>query len=53
MPRKPHLRLYCDGNLYLWRGELLGWKHIGHIEYGTIQLHRISWPAEFGKYIPK
>lgn len=50
---KPHLRLYNDGNLYLWRGPYMGWKRIGEIAQGKILLRRTSWPLEFGKYIPK
>lgn len=41
---KPHLRLYTNGNLYLWRG-LLGWKQVGFIALHKIQLRRTSWPA--------
>lgn len=41
---KPHLRLYTDGNLYLWRGKLLGWKLVGYITSGTINLRRTGWP---------
>jgi hypothetical protein len=42
---KPHLRLYTDGNLYLWRGKLMGWKQIGFICASKIQLRRTSWPV--------
>lgn len=45
MPVKPHLRLYTDGKLYLWRGKLMGWKLVGEILNHKVNLRRTGWPV--------
>lgn len=37
---KPHLRLYTNGCLYIWKGKQAGWWYFGTIN--TPNLKRIS-----------